>query len=79
MSKVCIIIPTLNEAETIGRVIDEIPKQAMEQKGYEVEVMIIDGDSTDRTREIAEEKRARVAVEPRRGKGRAMRTGEPGI
>ena len=74
LPKVCIIIPTINEAETIGRVIDEIPSQAMEEAGYEVEVMVIDGGSTDRTRQIAEERGARVVVEPRRGKGRAMRT-----
>ena len=74
MLKVCIIIPTINEAETIGRVIDEIPSQAMEEAGYEVEVMVIDGGSTDRTRQIAEERGARVVVEPRPGKGRAMRT-----
>ena len=74
MPKVCIIIPTINEAETIGRVIDEIPSQAMQEAGYEVEVMVIDGGSTDRTRQIAEERGARVVVEPRRGKGRAMRT-----
>ena len=70
----CIIIPTINEAKTIGRVIDEIPSQAMEEAGYEVEVMVIDGGSTDRTGQIAEERGARVVVEPRRGKGRAMRT-----
>ena len=74
LPKVCIIIPTINEAETIGRVIDEIPSQAMQEAGYEVEVMVIDGGSTDRTRQIAEERGARVVVEPRRGKGRAMRT-----
>ena len=70
----CIIIPTLNEARTIGKVLDEIPKQALEQKGYEVKVLVVDGNSTDGTRQIAEEKGARVVVEPRRGKGRAMRT-----
>jgi len=74
LPRVCIIIPTLNEAETIGKVIDEIPGQAMEQAGYEVEVMVIDGNSTDGTRQIAEEKGARVVIEPRLGKGRAMRT-----
>ena len=73
MPKVCIIIPTLNEAEAIGKVIDEIPRQAMEQKGYEVEVLVTDGDSTDGTRQIAEAKGAKVMVDPRRGKGRQMR------
>jgi len=73
-NRVCITIPTLNEAGTIGKVLDEIPKQALEQKGYEVKVLVVDGNSTDGTRQIAEEKGARVVVEPRRGKGRAMRT-----
>ena len=74
MPKVCIIIPTINEAKTVGRVIDEIPRQALEQAGYHVEVMVIDGGSTDGTIQIAEEKGARVVVERRRGKGRGMRT-----
>jgi len=71
---VCIIIPTINEAKTVGMVIDEIPRQALEQAGYHVEVMVIDGGSTDGTIQIAEEKGARVVVEPRRGKGRGIRT-----
>ncbi|MFH1003812.1 MAG: glycosyltransferase family 2 protein [Chloroflexota bacterium] len=75
--QVCVIIPTLNEAESIGRVIDDIPRPALEAKGYQVEVMIIDGGSTDGTIQIAEEKGVQVAIEPRRGKGRAMRTALP--
>ena len=74
LPKVCIIIPTINEAETVGMVIDEIPRQALEEVGYQVEVMVIDGGSTDGTIQIAEEKGVRVVVEPRRGKGRGMRT-----
>ena len=74
LPKVCIIIPTINEAKTVGMVIDEIPRQALEQAGYQVEVMVIDGGSTDGTIRIAEEKGVRVVVEPRRGKGRGMRT-----
>ena len=74
LPKVCIIIPTINEAETVGMVIDEIPRQALEAVGYQVEVMVIDGGSTDGTIQIAEEKGVRVVVEPRRGKGRGMRT-----
>ena len=74
LPKVCIIIPTINEAETVGMVIDEIPRQALEGAGYQVEVMVIDGGSTDGTIQIAKEKGARVVIEPRRGKGRGMRT-----
>ena len=71
---VSIIIPTLNEEETIGKVIDEIPKESIERKGYQVEIMVVDSDSTDKTREITAEKGAKVIVEPARGKGRAIRT-----
>jgi glycosyltransferase involved in cell wall biosynthesis len=73
-AKVSIILPALNEAETIGKVIDEIPQQALEQEGYSVEVLVVDNGSTDQTAQIAREKGARVISEPRRGKGRAVRT-----
>ncbi len=71
---VSIIIPTLNEAETIGKVIDEIPRENIERRGYQVEILVVDHDSTDKTREIAAEKGAKVIVELARGKGRAIRT-----
>jgi len=73
-AKVSIILPALNEAETIGKVIDEIPQQALEQEGYSVEILVVDNGSTDQTAQIAQEKGARVITEPRRGKGRAVRT-----
>lgn len=41
--RICIIIPTLNEEETIGKVIDEIPEPALEQAGYLVQVLLADG------------------------------------
>jgi len=70
--EICIVIPALNEEETIGRVIDEIPKEQMEERGYRVETIVVDNDSTDRTKQIAEEKGVQVILEPRRGKGRAI-------
>ncbi len=73
-AKVGTILPALNEAETIGKVIDEIPQQALEQAGYSVEVLVVDNGSTDQTAQIAREKEARVITEPRRDKGRAVRT-----
>ena len=73
-AKVSIILPALNEAGTIGKVIDEIPKQALEQEGYSIEVLVVDNGSTDQTAQIAREKGATVITESRRGKGRAVRT-----
>ena len=63
-----VIIPTLNEAESIGQTIDQIPK------GDNITVTIVD-NSTDRTREIAKEKGAEIIEEPRKGYGRAYKTG----
>ncbi len=67
--KVSVIIPTLNEEESIGETIDQIPKSP------DQEIMIVDGLSTDRTREIALSKGARVVEEKRKGYGRAYKTG----
>lgn len=72
--KVSIILPALNEAETIGRVIQEIPRERLEEEGYGVEVVVVDNGSTDQTARIAGEKGARVIAESRKGKGRAVRT-----
>lgn len=71
---ICIIIPTLNEASSIGKVIDEIPKKALEDSGYTVEMVVVDGISTDGTIQIARDRGALVLTETRRGKARAIRT-----
>ena len=71
---ICIILPALNEELTVGKVIDEIPRRVLEGQGNQVDILVVDGNSSDRTRQIAQEKGARVIIEPRRGKGRAVRT-----
>jgi dolichol-phosphate hexosyltransferase len=71
--KICIILPTLNEEQAIGKVIEEIPRSTLEKQGYNVDVLVVDGISTDRTLQIAEQKGARILIEYRRGKGRAIR------
>ena len=68
--KVSAVIPTINEEKTIGLVID-----GLKQIGHEVEVIVVDTNSSDRTREIAEEKGAIVIKQPRRGYGVAYKTG----
>ncbi|WP_256392236.1 S-layer glycoprotein N-glycosyltransferase AglJ [Natronoarchaeum rubrum] len=64
---VCVMIPTLDEAATIGDVIDEF-----RDLGYE-NVLVADGGSSDGTREIAEDRGARVFVQSGSGKGQAVR------
>lgn len=73
--KISIVIPTLNEEEGIGATLDSINRKEFEKRGHELEMLIVDGNSKDRTREIAEAAGARVIVEPRRGYGRAYKTG----
>src|SRR5262245_26512253 len=67
--KVSVIIPTLNEEGSIGRVLDDLPRDHVR------EVVVVDGESTDGTREVAAQRGARVVREPRRGYGRACLTG----
>jgi len=72
MPKVSVVIPTMNEEASIGRVLEEV-RAAL--AGWDHEVLIVDTDSRDRTREIAAKMGARVVAEPRRGYGRAYKTG----
>lgn len=72
--KVSIIIPTMNEEASIGDVIDTIHEAMKDFKdGYEI--LVVDTNSKDRTVEIAISKEAKVIDEPRRGYGRAYKTG----
>ena len=71
--EVCIILPALNEEESIGKVIDEIPGEEIGRRGYKHRVIVVDNGSNDKTGEISRAKGAEVIVEPLKGKGRALR------
>ncbi|HLK40575.1 MAG TPA: glycosyltransferase family 2 protein [Polyangiaceae bacterium] len=64
-----IVIPALNEELTIGDFIDWC-KEGLAKARVAGEILIVDS-STDRTREIALAKGARVLAAPKRGLGRA--------
>ena len=72
-SKVSVVIPTMNEEASIGLVLDEVRTALEGVRPFEV--IVVDTDSKDRTRAIAAEKGAVVVPEPRRGYGRAYKTG----
>jgi len=72
--RISVIIPTMNEEAGIGAVIDSVQK-SLEGTGLDIEVLIVDTRSKDRTVDIAREKGAIVIDEPRRGYGRAYKTG----
>ncbi|HHV24753.1 MAG: S-layer glycoprotein N-glycosyltransferase AglJ [Methanosarcina sp.] len=63
---VCILIPTLNEAATIGQLIKDF-----RQEGFS-NILVIDGNSKDGTGQIAEAEGARVVMQTGKGKGQAM-------
>lgn len=70
--KISIIIPTLDEAENIGRLVSYL----REKGGKEVlEIIVVDGGSTDNTLLIAERAGARVFTSPRRGRAVQMNYG----
>ena len=72
--KVAVILPAFNEELALGKLIDEVPNQQLEEAGYQVEVIVIDNNSTDRTKAVAEQHGAIVISEPRQGKALAVKT-----
>ncbi len=59
------VIPALNEAESLGLVLDALPKLLVRR------VVVADNGSTDATAEVARGRGAVVVFEPRRGYGAA--------
>lgn len=67
--KIVFLFPALNEEQGISKTIKEIPLSQLRKEGYICEVAVIDGRSTDRTVELAQEAGARVILSPKRGYG----------
>jgi glycosyltransferase involved in cell wall biosynthesis len=67
--RVSVIIPTRNEAQAIGRVLADLPRNLVN------EVIVVDNCSSDGTPDTAAGMGARVISEPRRGYGQACLTG----
>lgn len=68
--KVTVVIPAMNEAENLPHVLPRIPQ-------WVYEVVLVDGNSTDNTIEVAQQiwPSIRVVTQQGRGKGSALRTG----
>jgi len=63
--RVSVLIPAQNEEKSIGLVIEEIPKDWVD------EIVVADNASEDRTGEVAQEAGAKVVKEPKPGYGGA--------
>jgi glucosyl-3-phosphoglycerate synthase len=77
---VSLVLPTLNEEETIGVIVARVRRDLMERHQVVDELLVIDSDSTDGTRAAAEAEGARVVIHSQvlpeygtfRGKGEAL-------
>ena len=68
LNGVTLVIPARNEEPSIGHVIEKaLP--------YCEEIVVVDGHSTDRTTQVAEEYGVRVVKDNKKGKGDAIRVG----
>jgi len=70
--KIIVVLPTLNEEEAIGSVIDDLKRYL---KSYNHEILIVDGHSTDNTVKIAKNHGAHVIYQRQKGYGEALYTG----
>jgi glycosyltransferase involved in cell wall biosynthesis len=64
--RISVVIPTRDEEGLIGEIVDAV-------RQYADEILVVDGHSRDRTREIAAEHGARVVLDHGKGKGEALR------
>ena len=69
-----ILMPCLNEAETIARCIEKA-KEGLVRAGVPGEILIADNGSTDGSQAIAEKLGARVVAVTAKGYGNALRGG----
>lgn len=68
-----ILLPAKNEESGIEATFEALPLARLEDLGYPVEILVADGRSHDRTREVALRYGARVVQQLGTGKGRAVR------
>jgi glycosyltransferase involved in cell wall biosynthesis len=69
-TKIEIIIPTLNEEQTLSKLIQETRSTVLPVR---TSILVIDGGSTDRTIDICKRENVRYIIQKGKGKGSAMR------
>jgi len=67
--KIVVIIPAVNEEESIGKVVAELPRD------YVSDIIVCNNGSTDKTEEVAKGAGAIVVTEPKPGYGWACLKG----
>ena len=69
--KVSFVIQALNEEGIVGKTIKSIPVDEIEEAGYDVEIIVVNNNSTDNTAQEAKDAGATVFLEKNRGYGNA--------
>ena len=75
MKSISIVVPAFNEQAGIAKTISAVPRAELENKGYDVQVLVVDNVSTDDTAKLAREAGADVISESRKGYGYAYKAG----
>jgi glycosyltransferase involved in cell wall biosynthesis len=75
MPRLSVVIPALNEEPNIPATLSAVPVERLRRIGYDVELLVVDNGSSDRTAEVAREHGARVLIQPVRGYGNAYKAG----
>ena len=75
VKELMILLPVLNEEDGLESVLGAIPYQPLRDLGWSPSVIIVDGNSSDNSRQIGENSGCKVLVQPTKGKGEAIRVG----
>ena len=70
---ISVVVPTYNEEKNIEKCLNAILKQTIPRNNYEI--IVVDGDSKDRTREIASDYADQVIIQTSEGVGGARNDG----
>lgn len=71
--EISVVVPTYNEERGIGRTLERLSRQTIPRSSYEI--IVVDGGSKDRTREVASRYADKVILQRRKGVGGARNDG----